>query len=141
MDEISYIYPGAHFRSRGVKELAEQLLQDRPGGLTKAIFVNSGSEVTDAALKLASQYWHEAVTHDSIDSRELIHSCQVVVAMVSWTQALVAEFPTRFLQHRHQHLVLSLVWVFQTLSNDPTMAGVERRNVIAFTMSVVIAYA
>jgi adenosylmethionine-8-amino-7-oxononanoate aminotransferase len=36
------------------------LLGDRPGGLSKAIFVNSGSEATDAVLKLAFQYWREA---------------------------------------------------------------------------------
>ncbi|KAK7420358.1 hypothetical protein QQX98_002781 [Neonectria punicea] len=35
------------------------LLEGQPGGLSKAIFVNSGSEATDAAIKLATQYWHE----------------------------------------------------------------------------------
>lgn len=32
------------------------LLAHKPGGLSKAIFVNFGSEATDAALKLAVQY-------------------------------------------------------------------------------------
>lgn len=41
------------------EELARALLANKPGGLCKAIFVNSGSEATDAALKLAVQYWHE----------------------------------------------------------------------------------
>ncbi|KAB8216475.1 pyridoxal phosphate-dependent transferase [Aspergillus novoparasiticus] len=35
------------------------LLAHKSGGLSKTIFVNSGSEATDAALKLAVQYWHE----------------------------------------------------------------------------------
>lgn len=34
-------------------------MNGHPGGLSKAIFVNSGSEATDAAIKLATQYWHE----------------------------------------------------------------------------------
>ncbi|KAF5643633.1 ornithine aminotransferase [Fusarium sp. NRRL 52700] len=46
MNQLPYIYSGACF------------ICD-PGGLSKAIFVNSGSEATDAALKLAKQYWHE----------------------------------------------------------------------------------
>ncbi|KAM0217541.1 hypothetical protein ACHAQD_007284 [Fusarium lateritium] len=44
----------------GRPEVTEAIVnQDRPGGLSKAIFVNSGSKATDAAIKLASQYWHE----------------------------------------------------------------------------------
>ncbi|KAF5706172.1 ornithine aminotransferase [Fusarium mundagurra] len=41
MNQLPYLYSGA------------------PSGLSKAIFVNSGSEATDAAIKLATQYWHE----------------------------------------------------------------------------------
>lgn len=56
---VPYIYSGARFTSMATEELAAQLLRSRPGGLSKAIFVNSGSEATDAALKLAFQYWRE----------------------------------------------------------------------------------
>ncbi|KAF5247201.1 hypothetical protein FAUST_883 [Fusarium austroamericanum] len=44
----------------GFEDLASMLLQGEPGGLSKAIFVNSGSEATDAAIKLATQYWCES---------------------------------------------------------------------------------
>jgi adenosylmethionine-8-amino-7-oxononanoate aminotransferase len=59
LNEIAYVYSGSRFTSKASEELATLLLKDSPGGLVKAIFVNSGSEATDAALKLASQYWHE----------------------------------------------------------------------------------
>jgi adenosylmethionine-8-amino-7-oxononanoate aminotransferase len=59
MNEMSYVYSGSAYTSDPVEDLASVLLADGPGGLVKAIFVNSGSEATDAALKLASQYWME----------------------------------------------------------------------------------
>lgn len=58
MQGISYAY-SMGYTTNAAEELAASLLADRPGGLAKAIFVNSGSEATDAALKLASQYWIE----------------------------------------------------------------------------------
>lgn len=57
--QLGYLYSGAHFTCDATESLASLLLRDRPGGLSKAIFVNSGSEATDAAIKLATQYWHE----------------------------------------------------------------------------------
>lgn len=59
MSQISYVYSGSSYTSNPAEELAAVLLNHRPGGLSRAIFVNSGSEATDAALKLASQYWME----------------------------------------------------------------------------------
>ncbi|CAI7577982.1 unnamed protein product [Penicillium manginii] len=58
-DDIAYVYSGSPYTNAATEELADILLADKPGGLSKAIFVNSGSEATDAALKLAVQYWHE----------------------------------------------------------------------------------
>lgn len=60
LTEVPYVYSGSRFTSTATEELASHLLRDRPGGLSKAIFVNSGSEASDAALKLAFQYWREA---------------------------------------------------------------------------------
>jgi adenosylmethionine-8-amino-7-oxononanoate aminotransferase len=60
ISNVAYIYSGARFTSSVTEELASHILRNRPGGLSKAIFVNSGSEATDAALKLAFQYWREA---------------------------------------------------------------------------------
>lgn len=59
LETLPYLYSGARFTCDATEELASLLLAHRPGGLSKAIFVNSGSEATDAALKLATQYWHE----------------------------------------------------------------------------------
>lgn len=58
-NDIAYVYSGSPYTNGAIEELADILLAHRPGGLSKAIFVNSGSEATDAALKLAVQYWHE----------------------------------------------------------------------------------
>ncbi|KAJ5731599.1 uncharacterized protein N7483_006107 [Penicillium malachiteum] len=58
-NDIAYIYSGSPYTNGATEELADILLADMPGGLSKAIFVNSGSEATDAALKLAVQYWYE----------------------------------------------------------------------------------
>lgn len=58
-NNIAYAYSGSFFTNDASEELASLLLTHQPGGLSKAIFVNSGSEATDAALKLAVQYWHE----------------------------------------------------------------------------------
>jgi adenosylmethionine-8-amino-7-oxononanoate aminotransferase len=58
MQQISYAY-SMGYTTDPIEELATLLLEDDLGGLSKAIFVNSGSEATDAALKLACQYWIE----------------------------------------------------------------------------------
>ena len=59
LNNIGYVYSGSRYTSDAAEELASEVLGDSPGGLVKAIFVNSGSEATDAALKLATQYWYE----------------------------------------------------------------------------------
>ena len=47
------------FSSEPAEALAELLVGDRPGGLTHAFFVSSGSAAMEAALKLARQYMVE----------------------------------------------------------------------------------
>ncbi|HUA77510.1 MAG TPA: aminotransferase class III-fold pyridoxal phosphate-dependent enzyme, partial [Acetobacteraceae bacterium] len=47
------------FSSHPAEDLAALLLADEPGDLTHAFFVSSGSEGTEAALKLARQYFVE----------------------------------------------------------------------------------
>ncbi|TVY40471.1 putative aminotransferase [Lachnellula subtilissima] len=59
MNKIAYVYSGSRFRCEASEALATFILKNKPGNLVKAIFVNSGSEATDAAIKLATQYWHE----------------------------------------------------------------------------------
>ncbi|KAF0327416.1 putative class III aminotransferase [Colletotrichum asianum] len=56
--QLAYLYSGAPFTCDATEKLASILLENRPGGLSKAISVNSSSEATDAAIKLATQYWH-----------------------------------------------------------------------------------
>ncbi|KAF4540794.1 Class iii aminotransferase [Lasiodiplodia theobromae] len=58
INRIGYVY-SIGYTSEPAEELADMLLRDRPGGLARAMFFNSGSEATDAAVKLATQYWAE----------------------------------------------------------------------------------
>jgi adenosylmethionine-8-amino-7-oxononanoate aminotransferase len=55
MNQLPYLYSGARFTCDATEDLASMLLEGRPGGLSKAILVNSGSEATDAAIKIATQ--------------------------------------------------------------------------------------
>ena len=58
IQKIAYLFSGGGYSEDCTEELAAHILRDKPGGLSKAIFLNSGSEATDAVLKLVTQYWH-----------------------------------------------------------------------------------
>jgi adenosylmethionine-8-amino-7-oxononanoate aminotransferase len=55
---LAYVHSGL-FSSEPVEALADLLLGGKPGGLARALFVSSGSEAMEAALKLARQYFVE----------------------------------------------------------------------------------
>ncbi|OOO08352.1 aminotransferase class-III [Aspergillus oryzae] len=55
-NDVAYAYSGSPYTNDATERLADMLLAHKPGGLSKAIFVNFGSEATDAALKLASYH-------------------------------------------------------------------------------------
>ena len=55
---MAYSHTGT-FSNQPAEELAEILLANEPGGLTRAWFCSSGSEGNEAALKLARQYFIE----------------------------------------------------------------------------------
>jgi adenosylmethionine-8-amino-7-oxononanoate aminotransferase len=55
---MAYAHTGA-FSNQPAEDLAEILLHDEPGGLTRAWFCSSGSEGNEAAIKLARQYFLE----------------------------------------------------------------------------------
>ncbi|MGH7494556.1 MAG: aspartate aminotransferase family protein [bacterium] len=48
---------GIQFTHDAVEELARALCEVAPEGLDKAFFLSSGSEATEAAMKMARQYW------------------------------------------------------------------------------------
>jgi adenosylmethionine-8-amino-7-oxononanoate aminotransferase len=58
MTSLSY-----HHTSRLTNPVAEKLgkmlVGDRPGGLSHAVFLSSGSEANETAIKLARQYYVE----------------------------------------------------------------------------------
>jgi adenosylmethionine-8-amino-7-oxononanoate aminotransferase len=57
LSKVGYLFSGGGFCEDTTEQLASHILQDTPGGLSKAIFLGSGSEATDAVLKLVTQYW------------------------------------------------------------------------------------
>jgi len=59
LSSFAYAYSGANLTSHPAEELARLLLEDTYGEGSKAFFCNSGSEATEAALKLALQFWRE----------------------------------------------------------------------------------
>jgi adenosylmethionine-8-amino-7-oxononanoate aminotransferase len=56
--EIAFAY-SAFFTHEAMERLAEMLVSQAPAGLTRAFFVSGGSEASEAALKLARQYFLE----------------------------------------------------------------------------------
>ena len=55
---LAYAHTGT-FSNQPAEDLAEIILHDEPGGLTRAWFCSSGSEGNEAAIKLARQYFLE----------------------------------------------------------------------------------
>ncbi len=55
-ESVGYV-SGMQFTHRAVEELAAALCAVAPAGMNKAFFLSGGSEATEAAMKLARQYW------------------------------------------------------------------------------------
>jgi adenosylmethionine-8-amino-7-oxononanoate aminotransferase len=59
---VSFVYR-SQFTSDAAEYLAEKLADYAPGDLNSVFFVNSGSEATETALKIAIQYFQEQGIH------------------------------------------------------------------------------
>lgn len=58
IDQIAYAHSG-FFSSDAMEELADELVASAPAGIDKVYFISGGSEATEAALKMARQYFLE----------------------------------------------------------------------------------
>ena len=56
--KVSFVYR-SQFTSEPAEQLAKKLSDLAPGGDYWAFFVNSGSEATETAMKIAIQHWQE----------------------------------------------------------------------------------
>lgn len=56
--KVSFVYR-SQFTSETAEKLAEKIAKLLPGDLNWSFFVNSGSEATETAMKMAIQYWQE----------------------------------------------------------------------------------
>ncbi len=57
-EKVSFVYR-SQFTSHPAEELAKKIAEMTPGDLNWSFFVNSGSEATETAMKMAIQYWQE----------------------------------------------------------------------------------
>ncbi|MED4204088.1 aspartate aminotransferase family protein [Neobacillus mesonae] len=55
---VSFVYR-SQFTSEAAESLAKKIADMTPGDLNWSFFVNSGSEATETAMKIAIQYWQE----------------------------------------------------------------------------------
>jgi len=58
LDRLAFAHTG-FFTSEPAEALADLLIANAPGGLDRVYLVSGGSEATEAAIKLARQYWVE----------------------------------------------------------------------------------
>lgn len=58
LDRLAFAHTG-FLTSEPAEALADLLIQHAPAGLERVYFVSGGSEATEAAIKLARQYWVE----------------------------------------------------------------------------------
>lgn len=56
--KISFVYR-SQFSTEVAEQLAQKMKEISPGDLNWSFFVNSGSEATETAMKIAIQYWRE----------------------------------------------------------------------------------
>ncbi|MFJ7725679.1 aspartate aminotransferase family protein [Neobacillus sp. NPDC097160] len=56
--KVSFVYR-SQFTSEAAEKLAKKIAEWTPGELNWSFFVNSGSEATETAMKMAIQYWQE----------------------------------------------------------------------------------
>lgn len=57
-EKVSFVYR-SQFSTDVAERLAEKMSEISPGDLNWSFFVNSGSEATETAMKIAIQYWQE----------------------------------------------------------------------------------
>lgn len=58
LERLSFVYR-SQFSNAPAEQLADELANLLPGGLSHSFFVNSGSEAIETAMKVAIQYWQE----------------------------------------------------------------------------------
>jgi adenosylmethionine-8-amino-7-oxononanoate aminotransferase len=65
MTTLSYHHT-SRLTNLAAERLGQTLVGDRPGGLSHAIFLSSGSEANESAIKLARQYYVEMGEPDRV---------------------------------------------------------------------------
>jgi len=98
---LAYV-SGLQFTHEPVEELARALCQVAPPGLTKAFFLSGGTEATEAAMKLARQFWMakgKRAKYKIISRLPSYHGNTFGAMGVSGRQAYRVQFQNMYVDH------------------------------------------
>lgn len=101
VESVGYV-SGMQFTHQAVEELSAALCAVAPPGMNKAFFLSGGSEATEAAMKLARQYWMAkgVTTKYKVISRMPSYHGNTLGAMgVSGRQAYRTLFQPLYIDH------------------------------------------
>jgi len=99
--KLAYV-SGMQFTHEPVEELARELCALAPAGLNKAFFISGGTETTEAAMKLARQYWvakGQATKFKVISRMPSYHGNTLGAMGVSGRQHYRAVFEPLYIDH------------------------------------------
>ena len=100
-ESVGYV-SGMQFTHRAVEDLAAALCAVAPAGMNKAFFLSGGSEATEAAMKLARQYWVAkgmATKYKVISRMPSYHGNTLGAMGVSGRQAYRTLFQPLYIDH------------------------------------------
>lgn len=100
-ESVGYV-SGMQFTHRAVEELSAALCEVAPRGMNKAFFLSGGSEATEAAMKLARQYWVAkgmATKYKVISRMPSYHGNTLGAMGVSGRQAYRTMFQPLYIDH------------------------------------------
>jgi len=151
LDQLEYAHT-SFFTSRAAEDLADDLITHAPDGLGHVLFVDSGSEAIEAALKLARQYFVERAEPQRrhlIARRQSYHGITLGALAVGGRAWQRKQFAPLLIETHH----VSPVYEYRERRSDETSAAYGERlaqeleakiaelggeNVIAFVAETVV---
>jgi adenosylmethionine-8-amino-7-oxononanoate aminotransferase len=151
LDQLEYAHT-SFFTSQAAEDLADDLVAHAPDGLGHVLFVDSGSEAVEAALKLARQYFverNESQRRHLIARRQSYHGITLGALAVGGRAWQRKQFAPLLIETHH----VSPVYEYRERCADETAAAYGERlaqeleakiaelgseNVIAFVAETVV---
>ncbi|MGM8364061.1 aspartate aminotransferase family protein [Virgibacillus sp. W0181] len=122
-DKVSFVYR-SQFANNPAEKLAKKLSEITPGDLNWSFFVNSGSEATETAMKIAIQYWQEKgkYTKNKIISRWMSYHGITLAAL---SMSGYNERRERFTQILEQYPTVSAPYEYRQPRNESGLSANE----------------